>query len=102
LTHTIGLSNGSSLTFGGDASYRDKAWLSVDNRDVLTQDAFTLVGLFGVWDSADTTWQARVGVRNLTDEVYKTDAQEFASVGNIQTAYYGMPRNWYASIRYNF
>ena len=26
----------------------------------------------------------------------------FASVGNIQTAYYGWRRNWYVSLRYNF
>ena len=45
------------------------------------------------WDSADGRWQLRAGVRNLTDEVYKTDGQEFSSVGNIQTAYYGAPRN---------
>ena len=31
-----------------------------------------------------------------------TEGQEFSSVGNIQTAYYGMPRNWYVSLRYNF
>jgi iron complex outermembrane recepter protein len=41
-------------------------------------------------------------VRNLGDKVYKTDGQEFSSVGNIRTAYYGMPRNWYANVRYNF
>ena len=31
-----------------------------------------------------------------------TEGQEFSSVGNIQTAYYGMPRNAYVSVRYNF
>ncbi len=41
-------------------------------------------------------------MRNLGDKVYKTDGQEFSSVGNIQTAYYGAPRNWYVSARYNF
>ena len=29
-------------------------------------------------------------------------AQEFSSVGNIQTAYYAMPRNYYLTARYNF
>ena len=41
-------------------------------------------------------------MRNLTDKVYKTDAQEFSSVGNIQTAYFGLPRNYYVTARYNF
>jgi iron complex outermembrane receptor protein len=96
------LGDAGSLTIGGDVSYRAKSWLSVDNRAVLSQDAFTTIGLYGIWDSADTKWQIRGGVRNLTDKLYKTDAQEFSSVGNIQTAYYAMPRNYYVTARYNF
>ena len=94
--------NGAAFTLGADVSYRGETWLSVDNRDVLSQDDYTLVGLFGVYDSADSKWQLRAGVRNLTDEVYKVDGQEFSSVGNIQTAYYGWPRHYYASVRYSF
>jgi iron complex outermembrane receptor protein len=102
LQHSFSLGDSGTLGVGGDVSYRDKTWLSVDNRDVLSQDAYTLVGLFGVWDSPQYSWQVRAGVRNLTDKNYKTEGQEFASVGNIQTAYYGLPRNWYVSARYNF
>ena len=102
LQHTFYLGNGGGLTVGADAAYRSDTWLSVDNRAGLMQDAYTLVGLYGVWDSSDYRWQVRAGVRNLTDEVYKTEGQEFSSVGNIQTAYYGWPRNSYVSVRYNF
>jgi len=101
-TQTFTLPNSSALTLGGDVSWRDDTWLSVDNRPGLMQKDYTLVGLFGMYDSADGSWQLRAGVRNLTDEVYKTDAQEFSSVGNIQTAFYGWPRNYYVSARYNF
>ncbi len=102
LHHNFSLANGSNLGVGGDVSYRGKTWLSVDNRDVLSQDAYTLAGLYAIWDSPDYVWQVRAGVRNLTDEEYKVEGQEFASVGNIQTAYYGWRRNWYLSLRYNF
>ena len=102
LAQTLGLSDGSALTFGADASYRSDTWLSVDNRAGLMQKPYVVTGLFGVYDSADGHWQLRSGVRNLGDRVYKTDGQEFSSVGNIQTAYYGAPRNWYVSARYNF
>ena len=93
---------GSVFTIGADASYRDEIWLSVDNHESLSQSAYTLYGLFGVWDSPDGSWQVRAGVRNLTDKVYKVDGQEFSSVGNIQSVYYGWPRNYYASLRFNF
>ncbi|GGK04483.1 TonB-dependent receptor [Luteimonas terricola] len=102
LQQGFSLGDAGNLGVGVDASYRGKTWLSVDNRAVLSQGAYTLYGAFGVWDSPQYTWQVRAGVRNLTDEVYKTEGQEFASVGNIQTAYYGLPRNWYMSVRYNF
>ena len=101
-SHSIYTGGGHVLTFGGDISYRDDVWLSVDNRDVLKQDAYTLIGAFATWDSPDGTWQVRAGVRNLSDKLYKTDAQEFSSVGNIQTAYYGWPRHVYAALRWNF
>ena len=102
LQHGFELANGSLITIGGDVSYRSETWLSVDNAPGLRQGAYTLAGLFGVWDSADARWQLRAGVRNLTDETYRTDGQEFSSIGGIQTVYYGMPLNYYASLRYNF
>ncbi|ANB16049.1 TonB-dependent receptor [Dokdonella koreensis] len=101
-SHTFNLATAGSLTVGGDYAYRSKTWLSVDNRDVLAQNGFGLAGLYGIWDSPSLKWQVRGGVRNLTDKVYKTDAQEFSSVGNIQTAYYGVPRNYYLTARYSF
>lgn len=102
LQHTFELGGSGALTLGADASYRSDTWLSVDNRPGLMQEDYTLYGLFGIWDSPQYAWQLRAGVRNLGDEVYKTEGQEFSSVANIQTAYYGMPRNWYMSVRYNF
>ena len=102
LQHQFDLAANGLLTIGGDVSHRSETWLSVDNRDVLRQDDYTVAGVYGIWDSPQYSWQVRAGVRNLTDEVYMTEGQEFASVGNIQTAYYGLPRNWYVSVRYNF
>jgi iron complex outermembrane receptor protein len=102
LMQTFNLASGSAITVGGDVSYRDDTWLSVDNRPGLMQPSYALVGLLGIFDTADGHWQVRAGVRNLTDKVYKTDGQEFSSVGNIQTAYFGWPRNYYVSARYSF
>ncbi len=101
-TQSFNLADGGAVTLGADWSYRGETWLSVDNYDALSQKAYSVTGVFGMYDSADGHWQLRAGVRNLGDKVYKTDGQEFSSVGNIRTAYYGMPRNYYGSVRYNF
>src|SRR3546814_9649814 len=86
LQQGFSLGDAGSLAIGADVSYRDKTWLSVDNRDVLSQGAYTLVGLYGVWDSPQYSWQVRAGVRNLTDENYKTEGQEFASRSEEHTS----------------
>ena len=101
-SYEFGLDDMGSLTLAADWNYRGKAWLSVDNRDVLTQDAFSLFNALATWQSQSKTWRASAGMKNITDEVYKTDAQEFSSVGNIQTAYYGDPRTWQLTIGYSF
>ena len=92
----------SLVSFSFDVSYRSETWLSVDNAPGLRQDAYTLVGFYSHWDSSDGRWYVRGGVRNLTDEVYRTDAQEFSSIAGIQTAYYGLPRNYYVSFGMRF
>ncbi|QDH68709.1 TonB-dependent receptor [Marilutibacter alkalisoli] len=102
LSRIFSLGNGSRFTVGSDVSWRDETWLSVDNRDALRQPAHAVVGAFARWDSPDERWQLRAGVRNLTDKVYKTDAQEFSSVANVQTAYYGWPRHYTLAVSYSF
>jgi iron complex outermembrane receptor protein len=74
--------------------------LAVDNANVVTdvvfpemfQDAYWLYDARAVWESADGRYSAGVYGRNLSEEIYKTDAQEFSAVAGVRTAYYGAPR----------
>lgn len=100
--HTFYFDHGGDLTVGADANWRDDMYLSVDNQDALTQESYWLFNAYARYQTADGRWMISAGVRNLDDEVYKADAQEFSSVGNIQTAYYGDPRTWYVSARFSF
>jgi iron complex outermembrane receptor protein len=102
VAYTFALAEKGGLTFSTDVLYRDKQWLSVDNRDVLTQDSYALMNVLLSWASPSNAWYASAGIKNLTDEVYKVDAQEFSSVGNIQTAYYGDPQTWQFILGYRF
>jgi iron complex outermembrane receptor protein len=102
VAYTFNLAAKGGLTLSADMIYRDKQWLSVDNRDVLTQDSYALMNVLVSWASASNHWYGSAGIKNLTDEVYKVDAQEFSSVGNIQTAYYGDPRTWQVIAGYRF
>jgi iron complex outermembrane receptor protein len=89
-----------SLTLGASARYRSELALAVDNSDIFTkaifpgmwQDSYWLYDAQLVWANESETFLAGIYGRNLSDEVYKTDAQEFSSVGGIRTAYYGAPQ----------
>jgi iron complex outermembrane receptor protein len=102
MNHVVYLDNGAMLRFGLNGNYTDDMYLSVDNQETLTQDDYWVFNAYAVYDFANPAWSLSIGGKNLTDEVYKVDAQEFSSVGNIQTAYYGDPRTWYAAFNYRF
>ena len=102
------LGDAGAITLGAQTRYRSEAALAVDNADLVTrrrfvgmwQDDFWLVDAQVVWENADRTLSAGLYGKNHTDEVYKTDAQEFSSVGGIRTAYYGAPQTWMLTLTF--
>ena len=100
--YIVDFADGSGVTFGAAAKYRSRMALAVDN--TLTNSTVELPGMFQdeywlydarvVWNDASDRYTVGLYGQNLSDEVYKTDAQEFSSIGNIRTAYYGAPRTW--------
>jgi iron complex outermembrane receptor protein len=101
-TWTQGLSNGANLMFTAAANYRDEMWLSVENTPALTEDAYWVMDAMVSWVSPEGRWTVTGGIKNLADEVYRVEGQEFRSVGGIQTAYYGHPRTWTIGFDYRF
>ncbi len=100
--YAIPLGSAGSLTLGGDIRFVDKHFLSVDNRPNLMEDGYMLANAFVQYTAPGDKYYLRAGVKNLTKSVYLTDAQEFSSVGNIQTAYYGDPRTWSVTAGFKF
>ncbi|MFN3521747.1 MAG: TonB-dependent receptor [Phenylobacterium sp.] len=94
------------LTLGAQARYRSEMALAVDNANLATrarfpgmwQDDYWLYDAQAVWERPDRKLSVGLYGKNLADEVYKTDAQEFSSVGGIRTAYYGAPRTWFVTV----
>jgi iron complex outermembrane receptor protein len=88
------------ITIGGQTRYRSRQALAVDN--TLTNTDTKVEGLFQngywvhdariVWEDVSKKYSIGLYGYNLTKKAYKTDAQEFSSVGNIRTVYYGAPR----------
>ena len=92
--YSIPLAPATELSLGGDIRFVDKHFLSVDNRPGLTEDGYALGNVYVQADFSNGAYYLRAAVKNVTGTLYRTDGQEFSSVGNIQTVYYGDPRTW--------
>ncbi len=108
--YSVDLGSDGGVTVGGQARYRSSQALAVDNTlityasfaDPGTGTTIPVTGLFQnsywlfdaqiVWENASKKLAIGLYGNNLTNKAYKTDAQEFSSVGNIRTVYYGAPR----------
>ena len=98
--YAFDLRGAGAITIGGQTRYKSRTALAVDN--TLTNSRTEVTGLFqdGYWvEDARIVYETQgkhfaLGLygNNLTNRAYKTDAQEFSSVGNIRTVYYGAPR----------
>lgn len=90
-----------SVVWRLDASYKDKAYKDPFNIDAISQDDYWLTNARITWNSPDQNWKAALFVVNLSDEEYITSATSVAAFG-INTANYGRPRQWGASLSYQF
>jgi iron complex outermembrane receptor protein len=100
--YAIPLGSAGKLTVGGDLRFVDRHFLSVDNRPGLTEPGYWLGNAYVQFDADGGKYFVRGGVRNIGNTLYRTDGQEFSSVGNIQTVYFGDPRTWTATVGFRF
>ena len=89
-----------TLSLGGDIRFVDKHYLSIDNRAGLMEDGYWLGNVYAQVDYGQ--FYLRGMVKNVGNTLYKTDGQEFSSVGNIQTVYFGDPRTWQVTVGVKF
>jgi iron complex outermembrane receptor protein len=113
--YSFAIGNAGQLTLGGQARYKSRTALAVDNTYILypptpggttngTGTTTEVPGLFQsgywladariVWEDLGKHFALGLYANNLFDKEYKTDAQEFSSVGSIRTVYYGAPRTF--------
>ena len=108
--YTVALDDAGSLDLGGDASFRSETALAVDNANFTTrvpfpgmfQDDYWLFNARVAWTSEDGRYTIAVLGKNLADERYRVDAQEFSSLGGIRTSYWGAPRTYQVNLGVNF
>ena len=106
----IDLGSSGSITLGAQTRYKSRTALAVDSTlitypffgsagvgttteiDGLFQKGYWVHDARVVYETENKHFALGLYGNNLTERAYKTDAQEFSSVGNIRTVYYGAPR----------
>jgi len=86
-----------SVTHRGDTQQFEYA------NPLLDQDAYELYDASLVWTAGDGRYQLGLHARNLSDEEYKIAGYDFPTLGGgTVTAFYGNPRQIFASMRVRF
>jgi iron complex outermembrane recepter protein len=67
----------------------------------ITQDGYGLFSAGVIWKPADA-WTVSLQGSNLADEEYKTTGYNLYSALGVHTAFYGPPRQYSLSVRYDF
>ena len=96
------LGDSSTLSIGGDLSYRSSHFNEVTNLPILKQEAYTLLGAHITYKSATGGWSLTAFGTNLTDERYMTNALHAVdSLGTIDAAF-GRPSEWGLTVKVSF
>jgi iron complex outermembrane recepter protein len=100
-TYDWGLSNGSSISLRGDATYQSKMFFGTDPINGF-QDAYTLVNARLTWMSADQGWSIALFGTNLNDQVYFNGKLSLVTVLGREQGNVAPPRQWGLSLKRSF
>ena len=98
--YTAELANGSELLMHLGYGYQSKIIPTTDLSPAITQDPYGLVNAGITWRSGGP-WTVLLQGANLTDKEYRTSGYNIASLG-VLTGFYGAPRQYSLSVRYDF
>ena len=94
------LSNGGNLSARMTYSYQSEVWPTTDLSPLIMQKGYGLLGAGVIWKANDA-WSFSLQGSNLMDKEYRTTGYNIPSVGSV-IGFYGAPRQYTLSARYDF
>lgn len=94
------LAGGGNLSARATYSYQSEVYPTTDLSEAIKQDGYGLLGAGVIWKLNDT-WSFKLEGSNLTDKSYRTTGYNIGGYG-ILTGFYGAPRQYTLSVRYDF
>lgn len=95
------LGDNGSLVARLSGNYHSGYFNNPDNTPTIATPELDLWDATLVWNSADETYSANLGVKNLTDEDYLATGYNNTAIGTVEHIF-DRGRQWYLSARYNF
>jgi len=100
LEYRTALANGGNLSARLGYSYQSEVWPTTDLSPVIRQDGYGLVNAGVIW-KVNPDWTLSLQGTNLTDKAYRTTGYNIPVLG-VLTGFYGPPRQYTLSARYDF
>ncbi|WAC63618.1 TonB-dependent receptor [Pseudoxanthomonas sp. SL93] len=94
------LANGGRLSARVGYSYQSEVWPTTDLSPVIKQEGYGLANAGVIWKVNDA-WSLSLQGSNLTDEEYRTTGYNIPAYG-VLTGFYGTPRQYSLTARYDF
>jgi iron complex outermembrane receptor protein len=95
------LANGGNLSARVGYSYQSEVWPTTDLSPVIKQDGYGLINAGVIW-RLDDAWTLSLQGTNLADEEYRTTGYNLNTALGVLTGFYGAPRQYSLSVRYEF
>lgn len=95
------LASGGNLSARVGYSYQSEVWPTTDLSPVIRQDGYGLVNAGVIWKSGGP-WSLSLQGSNLTDKEYRTTGYNINAALGVLTGFYGAPRQYTVSARYDF
>ncbi|WP_296282684.1 TonB-dependent receptor [Pseudoxanthomonas sp.] len=94
------LANGGNLSARVGYSYQSEVWPTTDLSPLIRQEGYGLLNAGVIW-KLDDAWSLSLQGTNLADEEYRTTGYNIAAYG-VLTGFYGPPRQYSLTARYDF
>ena len=100
VTNWTDLANGGNLSARVGYAYQSEVWPTTDLSPAIRQDGYGLVSA-GVIYKLNDAWSFSLQGTNLADKEYRTTGYNIAALG-VLTGFYGAPRQYSLTARYDF
>jgi iron complex outermembrane receptor protein len=94
--YTIDLAGGSSILLRGDVRYQSKTYFTQFNRELISQDGYTVVNGRVMWNAPDNRYSIGAFVNNVFNKTYFTEVLESGAFNPqlVGQAYVAPPRTY--------